>query len=125
VPECCQTLSKIRGSRQIRLHRARPQLHKLQSSSHEILDSQSAILLAADPNEFVRQPSDVRATQSSYILHVSGTTLESLSDSVNAVDQDFLLPAPDGDALDDLVKICEPVCRRQERLSIAIVRCGA
>ena len=82
---------------------------KLQSGSHPSLNGLSALFLALDSNEFVRQPSDVRSSHRSYIFRVRRTVLESLSDSIDTVDQDFLLSAPNDDSFDDLVEIREPV----------------
>lgn len=82
---------------------------KLQSGSHPSLNSLGALLLALDSNELMRQPSDVRPSHRSYVFRVRRTILESLSDSIDTVDQDLLLSAPDDDSFDDLVEVREPV----------------
>ena len=98
---------------------------KLQFSSHPALDSLSALFLALDSNEFVRQPSNVRTSRRSYVLRAREAVLQFLSHGINAVDQDILLSTPDDDPSDDFVEVREPVFRCQQRLCVVVVRCRA
>ena len=87
--------------------------HKLQSGSHPALNSLSALFLAFDSNEFVRQPSNVRTSWRSDVFRAGKAVFEFLSDGINAVDQDLLLSTPDDDPFDYFVEIREPVFRCQ------------
>lgn len=86
---------------------------KLQSGRHPALDSLSALFLAFDSNDLVRQPSDVRTSRRSYVFRARKAVLEFLSDGINTVDQDLLLSAPNDDPFDYFVEAREPVFRCQ------------
>ena len=85
------------------------QLRTLQPSSHPSLDGLGALFLASNSNEFVRQPSDVRASFRSYIFRTRRAVFKSPGDGIDTVDQDLLLSAPDDDSFDDFVETREPV----------------
>jgi len=82
---------------------------ELQSGNHPALDSLSALFLAFDSNDLVRQPADVGTSWRSYVFRAREAVLEFLGDGINAVDQDLLLSTPDDDPFDHFVKIGEPV----------------
>jgi hypothetical protein len=86
---------------------------QLQPGSHPTLDSESALVLATNSNEFVRQPSDVRTSWRSYVFRVRKVFFEFASDGINAVDQNLLLSTPDDDSFDHFVEIREPLFRCQ------------
>ena len=86
---------------------------KLQSGRHPVLDSLSALFLAFDSNDLVRQPSDVRTSWRSDVFRARKAVLEFLSDGINAVDQNLVLSTPDDESFDDFVEVREPVFRCQ------------
>jgi hypothetical protein len=67
----------------------------------------------------------MRASLGAHILDLREAFPESPSDSINTVDQNLLLAAPDDDTFNDLVQTGEPVCRCYQRLEVSVVRCGA
>jgi hypothetical protein len=91
------------------LAQTRQQPPALQPGSHPSLDSLSGLFLASNPNEFVRQPPDVRASFGSYILRTRRAVFKSSRDGIDTVDQDLLRSTQDDDSFDDFVQIGEPV----------------
>lgn len=85
--------------------------HSLEPSSHPVFDGRRALLLALDTNEFVGQPAHMRSALSPHVLCWWIDRLQLFSNSVDAVDQDFLFAAPNKDSFDDLVEASEPVRR--------------
>lgn len=84
------------------------QPQRLQSGSHPAFNGLGALLFTADHQEFVRQPSHMRAPLRPYVVRVRTADLQSLGDGIDTIDQDLLLSAPDEDSLDQLVKTREP-----------------
>lgn len=93
------------------VHRTHDTAYLLEPSSHPILDGRSALLLALDTKKLVGQPAHMRSALSPYVLCWRINSLQLFSDGVDAVDQDFLLAAPNDDSADNFVETSEPVSR--------------